>query len=507
MSLDRQKAQEFMDDLKSQWVDKKMAFYQYDEALKSWQFEKQWKLEAWFDKWMETAWKWVESVAEHWASLFTPTKLWDTSLKERTEAIAGIWDIVSAPFQWIWEALPEIWEAVSAMIPEGVKKTVWDWHSSLSEEQKKSLDKTWRAAWMLDIFWLSAPATKAAKTAIKTAAKAPVKTVGIAWDVWLWIVWKWSWTSHEAIKEIFNQAVRWWWADILKVIRWDIIPQDILKNLETSFTKVKDDLKLVYWKWYEKLVRNKSDMDTELSFLKEQFLKTLDENKIEVTDKWLDFSESTVRKSSEWLKELSDTYDDILWWNKNPTLEWLDTLKRRLDSWYKWTRDSWLSDKIHTEYSNKIKDVIQKHVPEYKDMLKRYSVIKTQLDEITAELWVWWNAKRTATMQKIFKVFNDNEFIKKEVIDTLEKMSESNLKWQVAWTLFTELLPRWWLWFVWAWMVWTMLMNPSFLATFAALSPRLIWETAVALWQTVWWMKNKVDAVKSFVWKQETIID
>lgn len=508
-NIDEQKAQAFIDELKAQWVDKKTAFDQYDVALKSWEFEKAWRLESWIEAWKKSFSSWVESVKEHWASLFTPTSFWDTSLKEeKTEAIAGIWDIVATPFAAIWWAVPEIWETISQLIPDNIKTSVSEWYSWLDEEQKKSVDKTWRASWMLDLLWVTSPVRSAAASAVKWAVNAPIKTTKLAWEASLWLLWKASWTSHEAIKEVFNQATRWWWKDILKVIRWDIVPQNILKNLETSFSKIKDDLKQVYGKWYDKLVNDKRLFDSELDNLKQEFLKTLDKHNINVTDDWLDFSESTVRKSSEWLTELKHTYDDILWWSWNTKLEWLDTLKRRLDSWYKWTKDSWLSDKIHTEYSNKVKDIITSNLPEYKNMMERYSTVKWQLDEITAELWVWWDAKRTTTMKKMFSVFNDNEFIKKEVVDTLEKLSWSNLRWEIAWTFFTEIPPRWWLWLVWAWMIGTMLMNPSFLAAFAALSPRLIWEVAVTLWKSVWWVKDKISILKQFVkWSEKSPIN
>jgi len=315
----------------------------------------------------------------------------------------------------------------------------------------------------------------------------------LAWVVakWLWkvgrtwleqILWATTWKWQTAISETFSKAGRS--KAFSEWLAGKIWVDDVLNNVEQWLNNLKSSNRAIYWKQYEKLLNN-----TKKIALKEweenilgSFVNKLEDSRVKFTDDWIDFTQSTIQNSADQNK-VKQVYDLLRNW-EDTTPAWMDALKQAVRNTYNFKTDSGLVGKILWETSNDIKSKITQEIPEYAKMTKKYEEYKMLLDDIQWALSVWNKSKKQTAITKLQRALKDNQQLRKEMLDEINKYSDDDIVSQLAWVQMSEVMP-WWLmkvfWWAWIWAASIWLLNPKILVWLWAMSPRFIAETARVL--------------------------
>lgn len=418
-----------------------------------------WWLARWAAKWTQVAWKWAKAVEwlwkinKNWAKLADDIAIW--------------WENVLLK-AWM---KPEAAEK-AAQLTSKVLSRAWEWaldmvmFDIIAEWELPNLKEVWLWAaigWWFPLAWVIA------------------KWLWKAGRVWLeQILWATTGKWKTAIAETFAKAGRN--ADFTKWMRWNINIDEVLSNVEQWLNNFKSSNRAIYWEQYSKLLENTKNIalkEWEDSILN-WFTKKLKDSRIKFTDEWLDFTQSTVQNSTDQTK-IKQVYELLQNW-EDVTPAWMDALKQAIRNTYNFKVDSSVVQKIIGETANDVKSKIVKEVPEYADMMVKYEKFKTILDDISWALSIWsTKAKKQTALTKLQRALKDNQELKKEMLDTINKYSKDDIVWQLAWVQMSEILP-WWLMKVFGWAgIWAAsiwLLNPKFLAWLITMSPRAIAEIA-----------------------------
>ena len=487
----------------------------------------------WFGKnLLKSTWNLAIDIANAWLNVLEPNKT-NTAYQ-----LASVWAWAGANLLWLDEQLSRsgsFWQEANQKADmlwgmfkerygsmENISKTayedptwvfsdalsvIWAWWSVLKAGTMWSkawvLGKVWNVADDLIKVWKLDPANKIAQLelqAVKWVWKWIAK-IPWAWakSVW-WVLWKATWTSADTIKQVYKSAAAWS-DEAIKWLRWKINDTDILASVEKWVDAIKSNRKELYWQWYNKLVENKTIIDTKniwkelLQDMYDDIWITFDKNLK------LDFSQSKITSKAA-QQNLTDIVNDLKNWKDN-TPAWLDTLKQRISDYARYTPEFAKSDRFATMVSNKIKDKIIDVVPEYKEMMKNYWQVTNLLNDIKWAVSVWWKTKTNTAITKLKSVLRDNQEFRKAMVQEIEKYSGKDIIWQIAWSQMSSLMPKWlaWVWLgIWAG-VWgaalfsSIASNPFTLIPLLLTSPRLVWEIANAIWVSV----NKLNWYKNFI--------
>jgi len=331
----------------------------------------------------------------------------------------------------------------------------------------------------------------------KGAVIAGKKIASLPLDAGANILAKTTSTSAETIKEAFRQSISKS-NDFQKALRGEITAEQTLGDVKGALNKVKDSRRALYGEEFAKVEANKTPID--IDDIRNDFLKALSDSKVKVMSgkdgPVLDFSGSKLRKSSQGKVELQDTFDDLMNW-EDTTPAGLDILKQRVSEGWRGTPDTGLSDRIHTQFSKKIKEKIISEVPEYEKMSSTYEAISREIEDITTTLSLGRKVNPQTAITKISASLRDNFPFRKDMIELLESYSGKNLKGQLAGQSLSPLLARGLAGVVTGGgVIFGQLLNPAFLSGLALASPRLIGEFANAIGKPFKWTKNALDKAK-----------
>lgn len=510
----------------------------------------------WFDLWVKAS----QGIANIWKNL--KIESWNNLVNSKNPFVSSFWNMIEGfKFAWNipWDTIQlvwELWEAISNPIWTAKSiKTLWEavietwlnkifWKDIYTSEDKKEMVTAINKA-LEDNFWSIEAIQKTiienptdvlttitgwlwvAKSWIKNANTiAKINTIQEAinpinilrteiWAVtwaWKWIVswvwevssqvlWKTTWTSSETIKTAFKQ---WWTPEFQKALKWDTTPQDILGWVKQWLEEIRVDKNKLYWEWAKILKWNKNEIP--LNNLQKDLLDIItNDYKVKVLDdRTLDFSQSKITgNTSKW--NIQSMFNDLINW-KDKTPDWLDTLKQRIQDYYRGVDDSWKSDRLSTILSNKIKDEIVKKVPEYKSMVQNYEKVTNDLREITKTLSLWKEQQSQTSLTKLNSILRDNFTARQDVVKLIEQYTGKNIQAQVAWASLNPAIAKWLAWVItWWWIVFWQLANPAFWWWLAVASPRLIWEIAKTVWVTYNKMSEFIKNIKKIQPEEQVI--
>lgn len=503
----------------------------------------------WFDLWVKAS-QWIANIGkwlkfEAWNELVNSKNPFVSSFGNMLEAFKFAWNIPWNTIQLAWE----LWQMIANPIWT-VKDldTLWRWiietwlnkvfgTDVYTSEDKREMVK-WVTQALKDNFWTLEKAKKTiienptdvlltiqwwlqlAKQGVKNAntiakidkineAISPINilrteiwAVKWAWKrlvKWTWelgaqVLWKTTWTSAETIKTAFKQ---WWTKEFQGALKWETTPQDILWWVKQWLEEIRINKNKLYWEWAKILQENKKQVN--INDIQKNFIDIItDDYKIKVLDDWtLDFSQSKITWNTS-KANIQSMYDDLVNW-KDKTPDWLDTLKQRIQDYYRWVDDSWKADRLSTILSNKIKDKIISEVPEYKAMVWNYEKVTNDLRDITKTLSLWKNIQTQTALTKLNSILRDNFTARQDVVKLIEQYTGKNIQAQVAWASLNPALAKWLAWVVTWWgIVFWQLANPAFWAWLWLASPRLIWEIAKTVWITTNKMNEFITNIKKY---------
>lgn len=506
----------------TRWLEREKAFS--ERKAEQWDIWQTW-LEKWLDIvwegfWViqDTIWEWFISALwtvatdeqaesfKQWLSSLMQTEWWEAAIRlaqKGWEAFAkfeeenprlasqarNLWNfgltLLDIAWLWAWE---QIWKQtikqttkqvnklddIAKNIINTTKKIDTDKAAGLLKKTpvKEVIEKTW------DIIW--------------KVAKAPVKASAF---VATSVLWKTTWAWREAIEQAFKS---WWKPTFAKALKWEITDIEILQDAKRWLETIKEQRKALYWEDYKKLIANKNQLD--ITDIQDDFIKQLDEFKIKINEDWsLNFDTSKLTQPKS-IKQVEDIYDDLFTW-KDTTPEGLDVLKQRIaDRWtgWEWTK-KW--DLFSTSISNKIKNKIIDEVPEYKNMNKAYEEATDLINDIQKTLALGDKSQKMTAITRLNQAMKDNIAFRKEAVELLEKSAWIDLKTALAGAALRDVTPRGLSWILWIWIAgqwaiaWT-LFAPTTIAYLLAASPRVIWETARAIWVSVKTLKKWLRKIK-----------
>lgn len=467
---------------------------------------------------------------------------WRVENIEWIYARAKAWEqtILENPFQmaweWLWFVWDIAWEAMIrwakwlySMLPNFAK----EW---LEEKAKEIIKKPAIQKWLYYVtqwantynkwaeahpradanlrsffnIWEMLLNFKASKIVWETVTKWTMETAWAVKEVWelvtkplvkwtekltTWVLWLTTGTSPDTIRTALKFAGT---DDFTKALRWQITDVDVLKNTEKALTNLKNNRRVLYWEWYDKLLESTANVninDAVDSFWQKLFGKW--GFWVSMTDEWLDFTRSTISRGSgqEWvLKNIAS--DLAKWqtdWDFSPAS--IDILKKRIWDYYKWSADFAQTDMVVKDITNKLSKSITEAVPEYAQMNAKYSELSDLIDEVASTLSVWNNKNATTWITKLIGTLRRNQEYRQVVLQDLQQFADWNLLAQLAGTALSEWMPRGLAWVIawWSAIAWATLLSPQFLWWLALASPRVIWELANAVWVTVDFLKKAIN--------------
>lgn len=457
--------------------------------------------------------------------IYSRAKGWGQTMLENPLQMAG---------EWVWFVSDVMWEAmvrwakeVYSILPNFIK-------SWLEEKANELIQKPVIQKWLYYItkwaetynkwatshpradanlrsvynIWEMLLNFKASKIAWETISKWTKETVEAIWEVGSLVtkpLAKWTeklttgvlWLTTGTSPDTIRTALKFSWTeDFTKALRGEITDIDVLRNTEKALTNLKTNRRVLYWEWYDKLLESTTTVpidDVVESFSKKVFGKGW--FWVKTTDKWLDFTTSTISRWSwqEWV--IKNIAADIATWKTN----WdfspasMDILKRRIWDYYRWTPDFWQTDMIVTDIKNKLSTSITNAVPEYAQMNAKYAELSDIIDEVASTLSVWNNKNTTTAVTKLIWSLRRNQWYRQVVLNDLQQFTDDNLLAQLAGTALSDAMPRWLAWVIagGSAVVWWALLSPQFLWGLALASPRIVWELANAVWVSIDFL-NKV---------------
>lgn len=447
--------------------------------------------------------------------------LWDEKYNEVNQKLLNdqgtLWQIRRYATEW-WEQAKAVWE-------------YFKWYWDLEELQRRVEEDPawvlsdvatlmWIAWWTIAKVWKVSKLWKVAQIWQKIASlekydpykfvpkatkeigwKAISKVANIAWEWAVSLLWKATWTSADTIKEVYKAAAQWD-TSAIEWIRWAINDEAVIENLKRWVQDIIDDRKTMYWKGYEVLKSNLTNVDTKP--IAKKTLESLSDMWINFDAQWnLDFAWSTIT-SPQARSNLQNIVSDLYTrWDNTP--KWLDILKQRVADYARYTPEFAKSDRIATMVSNLIKDEIVKVVPEYAEMTKWYSELSNLVKDIKQATWMWRKENISTIGTKLKWLLRDNQEVRKMVVQKMQEATWRNVLWQVAGLQMQPIMPRglmgvWIAWWVALWQI-SSLINPTYLIPLLATSPRLIGEIANAMWVSKKFVTDYYNKFKSYASK------
>ena len=447
--------------------------------------------------------------------------LWDEKYNEVNQKLLNdqgtLWQIRRYASEW-WEQAKAVGEYF---------KGYWD-----PEELQRRLEEDpawilsdvatlmWFAWWAIQKAWQVSKLSKVAQVWQKIASlekydpykflpkatkeigwKAISKVANIAWEWAVSLLWKATWTSADTIKEVYKAAAQWD-TSAIEWIRWAINDETVIENLKRWVQDIIDDRKTMYWKGYEVLKSNLTNVDT--TPIAKKTLESLSDMWINFDAQWnLDFAWSTIT-SPQARSNLQNIVSDLYTrWDNTP--KWLDILKQRVADYARYTPEFAKSDRVATMVSNLIKDEIVKVVPEYAEMTKWYAELSNLVKDIKQATWMWRKENISTIWTKLKWLLRDNQEVRKMVVQKMQEATWRNVLWQVAGLQMQPITPRglmgvWIAWWVALWQI-SSLINPTYLIPLLATSPRLIGELANAMWVSTKFVTDYYNKFKSYASK------
>lgn len=266
-------------------------------------------------------------------------------------------------------------------------------------------------------------------------------------------------------------------------IRGKTNPEDILQTAQGAVSDIAEARRAEYLEKFNEIVKKTGDTAKNIGTLpkapiQETLTKQLENFGVKIGDGGkLDFRSSTLgdRAAQSVVKQI---YEDISGW-KDFSAQGLDTLKRRLDSYW-----SPASDARAFAQSAKVavRKVLVENVPGYEKMTKGYEEASNALKEAKAAIG-GPRASQESALRKLRSIFRDSQKDRLKTIRGVEAKTNRNITGQIAGMNLNPVIPGGLAKYMAEGAGGAAILsgNPAALFGLAASSPRIIGEIARAL--------------------------
>ena len=269
-------------------------------------------------------------------------------------------------------------------------------------------------------------AGKAVKGVIGAGGKAASGAAGIT-----------TGSGREAVKSIYQAGKEG--GDVLEqttqALRGKMSAEEVLQNTQKAVGDLRNQRQTEYLGQFNKIVKDVSKI---LPFdeIAETLKKQLDSYKIKIENGELDFRQSTLgdRAAQNTVREI---YNDIYNW-KDLTPEGLDTLKRRLDSYYSPSSDA---RAFAVAVKSSVRDVLKNNISGYEKMTKGYEEATQVLKEAQSAVGSP-RMTQEAALRRIRSIFRDTQKERLSTVGKLEQKTGKAVKGQIAGLIMNPKLPE-----------------------------------------------------------------
>jgi hypothetical protein len=189
-------------------------------------------------------------------------------------------------------------------------------------------------------------------------------------------------------------------------------------------------------------------------------------------DGTLNFESSPIRNQPSAVADIKTAYEDITRWTDNSAVG-LDSLKRELGQIYSQSADS---RAFITRVKNAVGDTLKDNVPGYEAMMSDYQKASGFQGELKS-LSIGGKANADTILRKLTSAMRQNNEIRLQILDELQKQSSLDIKQALAGYQFSSLVPRGIIGKgIDVGILFNMFSNPRFLFGLLTTSPRVVGE-------------------------------
>lgn len=264
-----------------------------------------------------------------------------------------------------------------------------------------------------------------------------------------------------------------------KALRGQTKADDVVENVRSALEDVKLQRAKAYQDKLTTVAANNQPID--MTPFRQKMADLMDSYNVKMVDGQIDTSRVPMGKSGR--NDIQEVIERVNAWGSRPgddTAIGLDTLKRQLDDFYS---ESSQARQFVADIKSKVRNTISDAVTEYGEMTKGYS----EATQLIKELEQGLSLKKTGmigrvtgdqTLRRLMSAMRDNFQLRRELLDTLGAKANADLSGQVAGQVMSPALPIGLagIGMTGAGAAAAGLMgglNPSYLAAFAASSPRV----------------------------------
>lgn len=170
--------------------------------------------------------------------------------------------------------------------------------------------------------------------------------------------------------------------------------------------------------------------------VRQELLKRLQNFRVKVTPNGLDFSRSVVPPGEE--NTVKQIAEDVIGWDDYTPLG-VDALKRRIGNQYSHNSDV---RALMQAVKDSTRGVLNTSVPGYADMTKGWETASKFINEVVPEFSLGPNAKTGAAIRKISYALKQNNEYRQMLTEALDQFTNSDLKGQLAGYHLKDTLPK-----------------------------------------------------------------
>lgn len=230
-----------------------------------------------------------------------------------------------------------------------------------------------------------------------------------------------------------------------KALRGQITGEEVVDNARSALNQLKESRATAYQNKLQQITAQQGNIDTrpikgELQTMMNRYNVKVDP----VTGK-IDTSRIAMGKTGA--NDVKEIVEKVSSWGSQPgdnTAIGLDTLKRQLDDFYS---DSSQARQFVAQMRDMVKSTIVNNIPMYDDMTKGYSEATKLIKDIESGLMMrkqGMSGRITAdqTLKRLTSAMNDNQEMRKELVELLGTQGNKDLTGQVAGLNMNTPVPR-----------------------------------------------------------------
>jgi len=229
--------------------------------------------------------------------------------------------------------------------------------------------------------------------------------------------------------------------EFTQAMRGEKTPEQIVDTAQNMFEDIRTARRAQYLKDFKSLDEYKKSSD--ITPIHDQLEKSLNDFGVKVDKNGnLDFSRSSIANKTEAKTDIQGVYDNVKEWGKLPgdrTVIGLDTLKKQLDDLYS---PSGQARAFVQAVKSSVRDVIVENYPKYEKMTQGYQDASEILNNIKSATGLGGKAGYDTVFTKLTRALKSDNSFRKQMLDTIEQKTGSNLKDYISGANLSGLAPK-----------------------------------------------------------------